>query len=146
MSISPKLRAYLERHCATPFKAREWDCSKFAVLWIAEFNPEAAKLAARMIVEAGYNKVKPGDDDGLAKVYAALGARTPKEMVHKLHRAYPDHVELPLRPEPGDIAVRKEGLSFGVIDEDYRALFLAKPHGYQRMDLRKTDAFLRVKK
>lgn len=136
------LRDYLAKHRGVEFEARRWDCSKFALLWIATFAPKAAKAGVKLLVDSGYNDVAVGDDDGLGRLYAPLGIKTPDELAAYCQRHLP--VDLPGMTEPGDIAIRRD-LSFGIIDYDYYALYLGKPKGYVRKGLELDEAFIRVR-
>lgn len=126
-----------------PFQARVWDCSKFAVLWLRTFAPKSAAGAVALLVAAGYNDA---DSDAAQKeLYGKLGVSTADGLADYIVRGIPGHAEQPVSPEPGDIAIRGSDLSFGIVDEDFQAMFLDRPTGYLKQALGSGDAVVRFK-
>lgn len=139
-----KLRDYFHMHVHRPYKARDWDCFRFVIGWIATFAPRCAEQAVKRVVAAGYNKVAAGDDAGLRRVHEAMGIATPEDFVQYFFREMPQHADLPLAAAPGDIVVR-QGLACGILDEDFQAVFLASRRGYEKQAMQPGDAFLRAR-
>lgn len=142
--MSTSLRAYLADGVGRKYEPRIWDCGKFAVGWLAQLRPEGARAAARLLVELGYNDLEVGDDRGLTRLYRRFGARTPRDLADQLYVRLRDHVFPPPLPRPGDIAIQHDSLAFGIVDDDYQAVYLGQPWGYVKIAVRPQDALLRA--